>query len=88
MTTIKLTLKPKAQLEPIVHLQLRHKDGRTVSIGDEVTDFRGEKATVTGWQVPAHPGSTGRVHVEIETPTAKYQQGYYPSVYDLEWFAS
>lgn len=62
-------------------LRLIHTDGTPVKEGDTVTDFRGDTATVTGWQVPRHEGSTGRVYVrEGETTGA-----YFPSVYGLKW---
>lgn len=61
---------------------LKHKDtGAPVVIGDEVTDFRGEKATVIGWEEPKHSASTGRVYVAV----GEGSQGYYPSVYGLYW---
>lgn len=61
--------------------RLFHSDGRQVEVGDSVTGFRGEHATVVGWQEPRHAGSTGRVYVREGT----YESSYYPSVYNLKW---
>lgn len=58
------------------------KQGRRINKGDEVIDFRGDKAKVTGWQAPTHAGSTGRVYV-VEPGSS--ERGYFPSVYNLEW---
>lgn len=59
------------------------KSRKPVERGEVVTDFRGDTATVTGWDEPRHPGSTGRVYVK--PADADWTHGYYPSVYDLEW---
>lgn len=66
-------------------LRLVHKDGHApVQIGEQVTDFRGGKAFVTGWQEPQHIGSTGRVYTSPDGNTLK-AFGFYPSVFGLEW---
>jgi hypothetical protein len=44
-------------------MRLLNKQGQPVNVGDVAHDFRGEAAIVTGWQEPAHEGSTGRVYV-------------------------
>jgi len=62
----------------LVHLAT----GLEVQRGEVVTDFRGDRATVTSWEAPRHSGSTGRVYVEAE---AGYNQGFYPSVFNLKW---
>jgi len=54
-----------------------------VAIGDEITDFRGEKAIVTGWDKPHKPASTGRVYVRAVD--GEHSAGFYPSVFDLTW---
>jgi len=54
-----------------------------VAEGDEVTDFRGDKAVVTGWDKPRHAGSTGRIYVRGYDHD--YIQGYYPGVFDCTW---
>jgi hypothetical protein len=54
-----------------------------VCVGDEVTDFRGEKAVVRDATAPKSPASTGRVYVTV--PGVTSQQGYFPSVYGLMW---
>jgi hypothetical protein len=43
--------------------------------GQEVTTFRGEKLTLTGWREPHKPSSTGRVFV-----TGNYVGEFFPSV--------
>lgn len=53
--------------------------GEPVRIGDTVTDFRGDTATIKGGRAPHKPGSTGRVW------TDEYSQEYFPAVFDLEW---
>lgn len=53
-----------------------------IAVGDVVTSFRGERATVTGG-TPASGHSTGRVNVQWEG--SDWQQEFYPSVFDLEW---
>jgi hypothetical protein len=59
-------------------LVLYHKtSGIPVKIGDHVTSFRGEEATVLDIVPPRHEGSTGRVYTELGA--------HYPSVYDLHW---
>lgn len=62
---------------PVLH----NKAGIPVKIGDKVADFRGEKATVTGWTAPRHSGSTGRIHVKCKG----HIHEYYPSVYDCQF---
>lgn len=65
-------------------MKLVHKDtGVEVEVGETVTDFRGDKAIVTGMEKPRHSASTGRVYVR--PLDAEWTQGYYPSVFDLEW---
>lgn len=59
---------------------VNEESGDIVKVGDEVTDFRGEVATVRGWRVGSHPGSTGRI-VVADGWGAFGQHEYYPSVY-------
>ena len=47
-----------------------------IAIGDEVTDFRGEKWILKGWYEKPFP-STGRVILEDSTG---WEHSYYPSV--------
>jgi len=64
-------------------MRLVHTDtGKPVEIGETVTDFRGDKATVIGMTQPRHEGSTGRIHVRAPEG---YEHGYYPSVFNCEW---
>lgn len=60
--------------------RLVDKDGRTVNVGDDVVDFRGNMARVTGWDSPRHAGSTGRVCVREDDGG---EREYFPSVYGL-----
>jgi hypothetical protein len=60
---------------------LLHDDGRYVKIGDKVTSFRGEKATVTGWP------HDGRNKVWVRWDDAECGSEYYPTVFDLKWEA-
>lgn len=64
--------------------RLVNAEGKIVEAGDEVTDFRGEKAIVVGWELPKSPASTGRVVVKRGGENG-YTQGYYPSVFGLKW---
>lgn len=62
---------------------LVHKaTGIPVAVGDVVTTFRGESATVEGWDEPRTPESTGRVTIRIGKAEPF---PYYPSVIDAEW---
>ena len=62
--------------------RLVDKNGKEIKVGDEVVDFRGDKAVVTGWLKPKHAGSTGRVSVKED---GGFTMDYFPSVYDLHW---
>lgn len=55
--------------------------GKPVTVGETVTDFRGDKATVTGGEAPHKQGSTGRVYVKQN----EHEAQYFPSVFELEW---
>lgn len=64
-------------------MKLVHKETRQeVKVGDELTDFRGDKFICTGWQEPSHPGSSGRVNVS--QGNIKSMQ-FFPFVFGLEW---
>ncbi|TPL66598.1 hypothetical protein [Mesorhizobium sp. B2-4-1] len=58
---------------------LFHPDGRPVKVGDPVTSFRGEAATVTGWD------KTGRNRVYVSWSDGQPGSEYYVSVFDLSW---
>ena len=60
------------------------KTNKPVTTGEIVHDFRGKAAYVTGWQVPQHAGSTGRVYVQ-EISDRRTHAEYFPSVYFLMW---
>jgi len=57
--------------------------GQEPTIGQALTDFRGEQATLKSIEKPRHGGSTGRVYVQPFE--SDWTQGYYPSVFGLEW---
>lgn len=57
------------------------KDGSDVCVGDTVLDRDGDEMKVTGWSVPAHPGSTGRVQVK----TGDSDREFFPSVINAHW---
>jgi hypothetical protein len=63
---------------------IRESTGIEVKTGEVVHDFRGKAAIITGWAVPAHEGSTGRVHIK-EINDKGFTGEYYPSVYGLKW---
>ncbi len=66
---------------------LKHDATRTAAaLGDRVTSFRGEFATITGWEKPRHEGSTGRVNVKWDAKPEWGIQSLYPSVFDLSWY--
>ena len=52
---------------------------KEVKIGDEVTDFRGDKAILCGFTIPQSLGSSGRVTVQ----NGFVQRQYFPNVYNL-----
>jgi hypothetical protein len=56
------------------------KDGKRIAIGDAVTDFRGEKLTLSGFSPPRYEGSTGRV--DLRNAADEYIGQFYPSVID------
>lgn len=65
-------------------MDLYHKDGRKVCVGDQITDFRGDKAMVVGWPKnggPKHLGLRNRIWVH----DGEGELELYPSVFDLEW---
>jgi hypothetical protein len=63
---------------------IKESTGVEVKTGDIVHDFRGKAAYITGWALPKHSGSTGRVHVK-EMSDRPFSGEYYPSVYGLKW---
>lgn len=56
--------------------------GAIVNVGDRVTSFRGDTATVLDWVPPKHRGSTGRIVVQMHDNNSR--ESYYPSVFDCE----
>lgn len=56
------------------------RDGKEVKIGDKVKDFRGNPVIVSGFALPKHEGSTGRVY--LKAPNGVYLGEFYPSVVD------
>jgi hypothetical protein len=57
--------------------KLVRNDGSEVKVGDTVTSFRGEAATIKRIEKPARPGSTGKVETTLGV--------HYPGVYNLSW---
>lgn len=66
-----------------MRLVLVNKNGTEVKRGDKVVDFRGEAHIVTGWQLPKHSGSTGRVNVK--KVGGRFESEFFPSVFDMAW---
>ena len=58
-------------------MTLVNAEGNEVQIGDKVTSFRGEEATVKSWSEPHKPSSTGRIYTTAGE--------YFPSVYDCKF---
>ena len=65
---------------------INSKTKQPVHIGEVAHDFRGKAAVITGWQVPQHTGSTGRIDIR-EMDEHGLSASYYPSVYGMEWVA-
>lgn len=61
---------------------IKSNTGATVNVGDRVTSFRGDAATVLEWIDPKHRGSTGRIVVQMHDNNNR--ESYYPSVFDCE----
>jgi hypothetical protein len=57
------------------------KTGEPVVPGEEITDFRGDKATFVAIDQEPTPGKSGKIAVNQGGPR---DWVYYPSVYDLE----
>lgn len=65
--------------------QLVYSDsGRPVLTGDIIRDRRDGNVTVTGWQVPRHAGSSGRVYVS-RGKISGASDSYFPHVFGLEF---
>lgn len=55
--------------------------GLRMKAGDTLQTFRGEFVKLERWEAPAHPGSTGRIHiVDAEGRSASF----YPAVCGCE----
>ncbi len=65
--------------EPIL---VHDKTGKPVKVGDKLVS-RGERFIVTGWELPRHAGSSGRVNVK--SVKAGWSQQYFPHVFDLSF---
>lgn len=61
--------------------------GEPIQFDDEViVDTEEGRVTVTGGYAPHKPGSTGRVHVRIQTESGgDYHREWFPSVIGAEW---
>lgn len=72
--------------EKPIEPKLVHADGRIVQKGDEVIDFRGDKAIVVSWVPPKFEGKSGKVYVKENMKNGQsWEMGYYPEVYGLKW---
>lgn len=58
-------------------------DGKPVVLGQIVTDFRGDKAIVTGWE-ESQASSSGRIYVKWDEDQTM-DSSYYPSVFGAKW---
>ncbi len=70
-------------------MRLIHIDtGAEATVGEKLTDFRGDHAYLRSSSEPHKPGSTGRVFVSIKPKSPSNEaQGYFPSVFGLKWIA-
>lgn len=83
---VKVFTKPQTEDAVQDEAYLVHEDGSKVEKGDEVTDFRGDKAIIIDWQLPKFEGKSGYVYVEETLQDGKKWEGrYYPEVYGLKW---
>ena len=57
------------------------KNERKIRVGEIVTTFRGETAKLKSVERPRHPGSTGRVYLDVNGS----MHGYYPGVIGAKW---
>jgi hypothetical protein len=64
-----------------IEFRLVTKAGEPVALDSELTDFRGDTATLVSARPPHKPASSGFVYVETEDDRAEY----YPSVFGLKW---
>lgn len=63
--------------------RLVNASGATINVGDKVTSFRGEVATVQGWfKAPDGSASTGRIHVIFDGDDG--ERSFYPSVFECK----
>lgn len=67
----------------VTHILVDTITGEPVSVGDIVTDFRGDEAVILGGTPPHKPSSTGRVYVR--STEGDWSGEYFPSVYNLKW---
>ena len=66
--------------------KLVHKaTGEPVYVGEEITDFRGDKAVVDHWEEPRNAASSGRLYVYQRDGEQSYLHGYYPSAFNCEF---
>lgn len=56
---------------------------REVKIGDELTDFRGDKTHAYYWREPTH--GVGKITVKDDMSQTYSSGEFYVSVYGLEW---
>lgn len=63
--------------------RLQDRQGNAVNVGDTVTDFRGEKHVVDGWNRQFGGPSSGHVHTH-PLDGGDWQDHFYPSVFGLK----
>lgn len=77
-----MTIKINVPKRPDPTMKLVYvESGIEVKVGDKVTDFRGDKAIVTGWREPQTSNSTGRIYVDFD----KVCSEFYPSVFNCKF---
>jgi hypothetical protein len=66
---------------------LKDNSGKSLSKGDLVVCFRGERYVLTGGKAPHKPSSQGKVWVtKLPAPKdAPMTHEFYPAVFDLKW---
>jgi hypothetical protein len=73
---------PTVAVSNATHKLVDIESGHEVKIGDQVVDFRGSKAIVTGFQAGHTAESTGRIFVKESGITTNLS--FYPSVFGLK----
>jgi hypothetical protein len=64
---------------------LKDNSGKSLSKGDLVVCFRGDRYILTGGKAPHKPSSSGKVYVKPEGAGDFSERDFSPSVFDLKW---